>query len=753
MSIQLFWSNALKVLNQFQQRKAVKLSSAMLLGTIVSVTQAADSLTSNDSNSLDDSTAENLLVITAELSDENLLTLPGSIALIDSKMIERQQANHFADLIHLAPNVNIATGASRGRFVQIRGIGERSEFAEPVNYSVGVVVDGIDLTGIASAATLLDIQQVEILRGPQGTLYGANGLAGLINIVSHSPESEFYAKLGARFEDYNGRKISGVISNSLTEEFAFRAAFEDYQSDGYMKNSFLNRDNTNNFEESAFKGQLVFKPAEDLTIKGHYYWVDIDNGYDAFSLDANRNTYSDKPGHDRQQTDAGALSVDWQLNQQFRLEAVLSVADSELEYGYDEDWSHPGICDNTACDFDEWGFDWWYSSFDNYIRDNKNQSIDIRLHSSTAYDQKNDLTWVLGVYQRDQEVDLKREYTYQSEDFFSQFETTNRALYGQVKIPLNDQWKITAGSRFESRDADYADSNQAEYHPDEDLWGMKVSAEYHYAPGKMFYGLVSRGYKAGGFNASGDLNDNQRLFETEFMWNYEMGIKGYWLEEKLRLQISTFYQDRDDVQTKQSLVRSMADGRLLQEGGACPCSFTDYIGNAASSTSYGLEIDALWRHTDDIESYASAGWLKAEFGEYLSYTHFLADLEATPPVPYDLNGRAQAHSPDYKITFGSRFYLDENWMINPEVVLQDEFYFSDRHNEKSDNYQLLNLRVSYQQDNWQVNLFANNLTDEDIQTRGFGSFGNDPRKLYEVEPYYQFAAPRVIGISAQIEFD
>ncbi|MGK0440215.1 MAG: outer membrane receptor protein involved in Fe transport, partial [Paracoccaceae bacterium] len=142
------------------------------------------------------------IIVTAELLESNALRLPNSVTVIDNALIEERNAQHLEDLLGLAPNVNFASGASRGRFIQIRGIGERSEFQAPIINSVGVLVDGIDLTGIAMAASTLDVQQVEILRGPQGTLYGANALAGLINIVSNKPSEQFYGRITAGLEDF-----------------------------------------------------------------------------------------------------------------------------------------------------------------------------------------------------------------------------------------------------------------------------------------------------------------------------------------------------------------------------------------------------------------------------------------------------------------------------------------------------------------------------------------------------------------------
>ena len=129
------------------------------------------------------------VIVTSDFRDSALLEFSNSVTVLSSKDIARRQAKHLDQILNLAPNVNFASGASRGRFVQIRGIGERSQFIEPINPSVGIALDGIDFTGIAGAATTMDIKQVEILRGPQGTLFGANALAGLINLESYQPSA------------------------------------------------------------------------------------------------------------------------------------------------------------------------------------------------------------------------------------------------------------------------------------------------------------------------------------------------------------------------------------------------------------------------------------------------------------------------------------------------------------------------------------------------------------------------------------
>ena len=158
--------------------------------------------------------------------------------MINENDIFRRNANHLEDLLFLAPNINYSTGASRGKFYQIRGIGERSEFTEPVNYSVGVIIDGIDFTGIALGASTFDINQVEILRGPQGTLYGANALAGLINIVSNNPTEDFYSEVSGSISEFGGKDIGIVISDSNNKNFGYRLGIKNSKSDGFITVSY-----------------------------------------------------------------------------------------------------------------------------------------------------------------------------------------------------------------------------------------------------------------------------------------------------------------------------------------------------------------------------------------------------------------------------------------------------------------------------------------------------------------------------------
>ena len=312
-----------------------------------------------------DTTVLEEVIVTAELRSAPLMDQVGSTSVISARDIREREAQHLEGILALAPNVNFAGGTSRARFFQIRGVGERSQFQEPLNPSIGLVIDGIDFSGLGGAGTLFDVSQVEILRGPQGTLHGANALAGLINIRSAAPESEPGLRLEASAADYDSWS-TGIVGTGplIADQLLYRLAVNKFKSDGFIDNDYLGRSDTNGQDETTIRGKLRWLPGTHDTVDLTAMYIDIDNGYDAFSLDNTRNTLSDEPGEDKQESKA--LAVEWhrELNQ-MRLESSLTGATSNSTYSFDEDWSFVGIAPDLE-----------YSSTDNYKRDRDSYSAD-----------------------------------------------------------------------------------------------------------------------------------------------------------------------------------------------------------------------------------------------------------------------------------------------------------------------------------------------------------------------------------------
>ena len=240
------------------------------------------------------------VVVTAQLRQSDELSVPSSMSVVSEQVIAARGAQHFEEVINTIPNVNFSSGSNRARYFQIRGIGERSQFVSPLNASVGFLIDGVDFSGVGSIATMLDVDQVEVLRGPQGTIYGANALAGLVNVKTKDAHDDFEAGINLTAGEYGHETLSAILNGALTDKINARVAVERHESDGYYKNDFLGSDDNNARDELTIRSKFSVDITETWGLNLMLSHVDIDNGYDAFTLDNSRSTLSDEPGHDRQ---------------------------------------------------------------------------------------------------------------------------------------------------------------------------------------------------------------------------------------------------------------------------------------------------------------------------------------------------------------------------------------------------------------------------------------------------------------------
>ena len=668
------------------------------------------------------------IVVGADFREENLSKVTGGVSIIGADRLYDSSLQTFEDVIGEVPNVNFSSGASRAHFIQIRGIGERSQFVTPINPSVGIMVDGIDFSQSALGVTLFDVKQIEVLRGPQGTTFGANGMAGVINIESNEPTKETEGHVELTAGNYNTYAFGAAVGGTLIDDTLIgRLSVYKNSSDGYIENTYLGRKDTNNIDELTTKVQLRWFASDNHTIDLSYIHLDIDNGYDAWSLYNNRETHSDEPGKDTQKTDALALKSTYQVNPKMHLVTALSYSDTSTEYSYDEDWSYVG-------EFDP---DWAYSSFDQYLRDRTQFDADIRMVSDVDGRIFNGSTdWTFGVYYKDYNEDMTRNYTYLDAPFTSSYDTTNTAIYGQLDSALNNKLTLVTGLRVEWWDASYSDSENVLIDTDETLWGGKIGLNYQVDSKQLAYITLSKGYKPGGVNADSILAANlpqAQSYETETLWNLDMGINGKYLNDTLVNRLNFFYGKRKDQQVKSSIVIPREDGST---------QFIDYIANAAEGTYYGLELETNYYPTESLHLYGSLGLLKAEFDDYVDPN----------PDAIDMTGRTPAQSPEYTYNLGFDYMFLGSWTFKANVEGKGSYYFSNRHNEKAPSYTLLNSALEYTNGTFTANVWVRNLTDEAYYVRGFGSFGNNPAKFYETELYTQLGAPRTFGVTLSYDF-
>ncbi|MCD8530266.1 MAG: TonB-dependent receptor [Saccharospirillaceae bacterium] len=502
------------------------------------------------------------------------------------------------------------------------------------------------------------------------------------------------------------------------------------------------------------RAKLHWQLSERSELNLTYLYADIDNGYDAYSLDNNRTTLSNRPGNDTQDTNAFALAYNRELNSAVRFESEITGSRNTAEYSYDEDWAYgeyiwlsddpvyqPDPCDTTQgpCLAPVDG----YSSFDQYLRDFDRNSIGLRFLSGTDGRLFSDSTdWVAGIYRMQREETLKRNYTYNNGQYQSDLTVDSVSVYAELSTAFTPSTTLTYGMRAENWKNDFSDNanaldaakNDVVSDTNETLWGGKVTLETLLGADHLGYISLARGYKAGGVNTDPDISEANRTFDTEFNNTAELGLKSSLADNALKTRLAVFYIQRKNQQVKSSYAVQKPDNSI---------SFQDYLANAAEGRNYGVEVESDWDISERLNWAFSYGLLRTEF---VDYSYLTEDGE------FNKDGRAQAHAPEYSLATALTYALTDTLSLRAESEAKDEFYFSDSHDEKARASVLWHARLSYQQGPLDLALAGRNLTNRETDVRGFGGFGNDPRNGYAENAYRQQGEPRLVMLEAKYSF-
>jgi outer membrane receptor protein involved in Fe transport len=660
------------------------------------------------------------IVVTADFRGRALSDLPASVTVFDAKELEQRAVQHFEELVNAVPNLNWSGDGHRARYFQIRGAGELEQYQGAPNPSVGFLIDDIDFSGIGSIATLFDIQQVEILRGPQGTRYGANALAGLIYMQSTLPAADWTGRVQLMAADDDATSVGIAFGGALNEDdsLMFRMSLQQYKSDGFRENPFLGKTDTNGRDEATVRGRLRWLPGEAWRIDFAVLLADADNGYDAFALDNSYTVLSDKPGKDAQQSSGASIKAQYDGWGDVEFTSITALADSDIEFSFDADWGNDESWSPVTYD---------YISLSD--RKRRTLSQEFRITGDR---------WLAGVYamRLDDELDTFNWGDYYdpfydfadslNATFASDYSATNLAAFGQYEFELSAVTRLSVGLRVERRRTQYDDTDGLIENPSESMWGGELSLSHEHSESVKSFITLSRGYKAGGFNL-GLVPDDRREFGAEIMWNLEAGIKSSWFDQNLQVNASLFYNRRDDQQVRTSFQLDPGD----------PASFVFFTDNAAEGETLGLEAELRWLPNEGWELYATLGLLDATFDKF-----------ETPQV--NLDGRAQAHAPDYSYAVGGRYSHPTGFFVRVDVMARDAFFYDVSHDQKSQSYELANARIGYDAESWSVQLWARNLFDTDYAVRGF-FFGNEPPD-FPATLYTRFGDPRQVGVTFDMNF-
>jgi iron complex outermembrane recepter protein len=671
------------------------------------------------------------LRVTTDLWESPLERIPASVSVFDQSGLQARSVRHFSDLADQIPNLTWSGGTSRPRYFQIRGIGENSQYeGETPDSTVRFLVDDLDFTGLGTLGGTFDVRQVEVLRGPQAGAFGANAAGGMIRLVTNEPTpfwaGQLEATAGSDGLRAGGFAFGGPLNARNPEQLMMRLAVHQHSSDGFRRNVTLNRD-TNARDEFTARLRLTANFTPAWRWEGMFMFSDVNNGFDEFALDNNgERTFSNRPGRDEQQSNAASLRGAYTGFSGARFTTITNGSRTKSRYSYDDDW--------TAASYD---------GFSDLERERTVINQEFRFDSIAT---RAALGWVdrwtLGAFFSSTDEDS----TYTNEDpgnlrgLSAKYEAINVAAFGQMSHDLNSDTRLIFGVRAEQLDLNGAGTrtryrvSRNAYDPvvtfqpefEDALFGGKITLEHDLSKRHLVFASVARGYKGGGINIDARITPpaDPLTYETESLWNYEIGLRGNWLEQRLVTEFTAFHLQRRDTQVRDS----------AGFGG----SYRFFTANANRASVSGFEGSASFALNEEWSLHGSVAQLASSLDRFI-----LANGSAG-------GGRRLANTPRHGYSLGTRYRSRAGFFGNVELVGRSRQFDSNNHDEARGAFNVVNASIGYSSGAWTLTLWGRNLFDQRYHKRVF-FFGNEDPD-YAPTRYETVADPRQIGITAAYRF-
>jgi len=678
------------------------------------------------------------IVVTAQKRSESMQDVPISIQVFSADEIERLNIRNTIDLVRNVPNMiginNVGLPQAASYF--LRGVGQ-DESISSLDPAVGTFVDGVYISRqIANNAKLYDVDSVEVLRGPQGTLYGRNTSGGAIRIITQKPHDHNEGFIDLAYGEYDTKEVTGKVNLAISDNLFLKVtAFYLDQSDGFLQNVTLNRDQWTQ-EATGARLQVLYSPSDQFEALFTYEHSDDDTGgivgANALSACCSNDVYKVESGLVNTwagtNLDAYSLKATWDLD---NMQVDLIMARRDLNHNFMNDYSDqvvPAyIIPNNSYHVQE-------SVELNFSGEGREGAVRWAAGAS-YYDDDNDVTFGDGLclFGCVVEATFWRDMTNV---------TKTRAIYADVAFDINDQWTLTVGGRHtdDSRvmtvqqyldvsPIKIRDRNQGNFlnrsgyiqipgvtfgtadvvalgTPDRfDIseFTSRVIIEYNPTDSIMVYASVADSFKGGGWAARVTSAADFKGLTPEFVDSREFGMKSQWLNDTLRFNITYFDSDYKDLQVT----------ALDQVTGAFVYS------NKADASVDGIEAEFVYAPRDNLTVFANLGTLNG------NYTDVRAGAEG-------LMTKELKRTPDLSYRLGVLYDQDmANGEMNLSVVLnhEDEYYT----NQNNTAYGLRpsadtwDLNVTYRPSdaNWRVTAGCTNCADEERwnSTLDFGSLG------------------------------
>ena len=620
------------------------------------------------------------ITVTAQKQEENVQEVPMSVSVMTDLDVEDRKIESVLDIADHVPNLLIFQQEGSGNNTPImRGI-----YAPPESFlvSTGLYIDGIpEITGVGFEDKMLDIERIEVLRGPQGTLYGKGAEVGAINIITRQPDNEFRGKLSLEGgEDEKGRVSLNISGPIRKDKLFFGLSGLYYTKDGYIENT-TTGDMINDREHWFGKGRLRWVPMDKLDISLVVSRLDYDEGEPDMTLGRSgaqmfmlppprdRKVSSNLDGWNRSSRDSQSLKIAYDLAGAFSLTSVTT---------------HRKYLQHTFIDWDGSPVTLMHG-----LKDNEYDTLsqEFRLNYSSGR-----LKGLVGFYYDQDDTDIYMDIDYGAivANTNRKFEGETYAVFANLTYSLTKQLSLVTGLRYETEKKEFTDNNT---HINlDDSWNQltpKVALEYSFTPENMAYVSVSQGYRAGGFNALAVSNPKYYTYDSETLWSYEIGTKNSFLDNKLIINGSVYYMDIKDMQVNEQ---------------ASPEE--TYLTNAATAKGYGVELEAAVKVLDGMTLNGSFGYNNTEFDEFSD-------------VLGDYDGNKNPFAPEYTYSLGGQYRHAIGFFARADLIGYGEMFFDKANKHSRGAYEIVNAKIGYEANSFDIYLYAKNLFDKEYNSYGY----------------------------------
>jgi len=611
------------------------------------------------------------MIVTAQKTEENVQEVPISLSVLDEFTIEDRDITSVNDIARQTPNFHLSNPGDFGVLnPSIRGLNTDPSTAAT---SVNMYINGVPhLTTLGFNAVLEDVERIEVLRGPQGTLYGKNAYGGVINIITKKPNNETKAKatvdIGSDSKKVLNFNASGAI---VKDKFFVGIGARHYEKDGFIKN--LTQGNMENDRENDF-GKLHFRYLANENLE--------------FNLISTKTEKDDGSVSQNLASATNPREIESDINGYIKSDTVthaLNIAYTKDKYKFESTTAYQKNRDYRLADFDYTTMLMQHSYVDApYTTTSQEFKLNVT---------ENNFNYLVGLYGDKQEKTggYRMDSLFYPPAYIGQFNTNldskSYGIFTHANYNINNKFAVSAGIRYD-KDKKSIDDLRYGLNLNDEFSAISPKIAFKYKQeNSMTYFTIAKGYKSGGFYQFSPTG--KQAFDKETLWNYELGTKTSLLDNKLHLNASIFYMDISDMQVLTAVNTTQG-----------------YISNAASATSKGIELDMNYTINNEFSIFSTLGYNSVKLDKF-------SDSKGDYARNYN------PYAPKYNFNLGVQYRSEKGFFARAGINGYGDMYLDKANNFKKDAYNLVNAKLGYETENYGIYVYGNNIFDKNHDTVGY----------------------------------